>query len=204
MNCFMPNHALQIDISSVKNGSADSCRFFFFVKKVGFFRTVDEQRLAMSGLRQTQALIPHLQSRCLPSFLLAVMFRWLAVVEYFFARPDVNLAHVHSSADGLTVTGLQFLCAGYNMLQRLTDKRYNKIKDIKGSRQFKCGAIGFASVFSVTVVQACPSYPHIPSYFLPALYLLHLQISLKTSLLVKLPSIRFLFFAKLKSPRLRI
>jgi len=147
MNCFMPNHALQIDISSVKNGSADSCRFFFFVKKVGFFRTVDEQRLAMSGLRQTQALIPHLQSRCLPSFLLAVMFSWLAVVEYFFARPDVNLAHVHSSADGLTVTGLQFLCAGYNMLQRLTDKRYNKIKDIKGSRQFKCGAIGFASVF---------------------------------------------------------
>lgn len=57
------------------------------------------------GSKQTQALIPHLQSRCLPSFLLAVMFSWLAVVEYFFARPDVNLAHVHSSADGLTVPG---------------------------------------------------------------------------------------------------
>eukprot|EP00438_Fugacium_kawagutii_P026454 Skav202765 [mRNA] locus=scaffold326:236367:243672:+ [translate_table: standard] len=57
------------------------------------------------GSKQTQALIPHLQSRCLPSFLLALMFGWLAVVEYFFARPNVTLAHVHTSADGLTPLG---------------------------------------------------------------------------------------------------
>ena len=57
------------------------------------------------GARQTQELIPHLQSRCLPSFLLALMFGWLAVVERFFSIPEVTLAHVHSSGDGLTVLG---------------------------------------------------------------------------------------------------
>mmetsp|Transcript_70353 Transcript_70353/g.115681 ORF Transcript_70353/g.115681 Transcript_70353/m.115681 type:complete len:727 (-) Transcript_70353:60-2240(-) len=57
------------------------------------------------GAKQTQALIPHLQSRCLPSFLLALMFSWLAVVEWLFARPELTLAHVHTSADGLTVSG---------------------------------------------------------------------------------------------------
>ena len=55
--------------------------------------------------RQTQSLIPHLQSRCLPSFLLAVMFSWLAVVERIFSLPDMTLAHVHTSADGLTPMG---------------------------------------------------------------------------------------------------
>ena len=55
--------------------------------------------------RRTQELIPHLRSRCLPSFLLALMFGWLAVVEYFFARPGMTLAHVHTNADGMTVMG---------------------------------------------------------------------------------------------------
>ena len=50
-------------------------------------------------------MIPHLRSRCLPSFLLALMFGWLAVVEYFFARPGMTLAHVHTNADGMTVMG---------------------------------------------------------------------------------------------------
>lgn len=57
------------------------------------------------GAKQTQSLIPHLQSRCLPSFLLAVMFSWLAVVERIFSLPDMTLAHVHTSADGLTPMG---------------------------------------------------------------------------------------------------
>ncbi|CAE7885407.1 unnamed protein product, partial [Symbiodinium necroappetens] len=57
------------------------------------------------GARQTQELIPHLQSRVLPSFLLALMFGWLAVVERYFSLPEVNLAHVHSSGDGLTTSG---------------------------------------------------------------------------------------------------
>ena len=33
------------------------------------------------------------------------MFGWLAVVEYFFARPGMTLAHVHTNADGMTVMG---------------------------------------------------------------------------------------------------
>ncbi|CAJ1404831.1 unnamed protein product [Effrenium voratum] len=33
------------------------------------------------GAQQTQALIPHLKSRCLPSFLLALMFGVLATAE---------------------------------------------------------------------------------------------------------------------------
>ncbi|CAK9091366.1 unnamed protein product [Durusdinium trenchii] len=57
------------------------------------------------GTKRTQELIPHLRSRCLPSFLLALMFGWLAVVEYFFARPGMTLAHVHTNADGMTVMG---------------------------------------------------------------------------------------------------
>mmetsp|Transcript_48549 Transcript_48549/g.113323 ORF Transcript_48549/g.113323 Transcript_48549/m.113323 type:complete len:726 (-) Transcript_48549:215-2392(-) len=57
------------------------------------------------GARQTQELIPHLKSRCLPSFLLALMFAWLAVVERFFSRPEATLAHVHTSADGMTEVG---------------------------------------------------------------------------------------------------
>ena len=35
------------------------------------------------------------------------MFSWLAVVEWLFARPELTLAHVHTSADGLTVPKLQ-------------------------------------------------------------------------------------------------
>lgn len=33
------------------------------------------------------------------------MFAWLAVVEYLFARPEMTLAHVHTSADGFTAVG---------------------------------------------------------------------------------------------------
>lgn len=40
--------------------------------------------------------------RCLPSFLLAVMFGTLAIVEWLFSHSDRTLAHVMHNSDGLT------------------------------------------------------------------------------------------------------
>eukprot|EP00435_Cladocopium_sp_Y103_P065645 s1049_g27.t1 len=57
------------------------------------------------GSQQTQALIPHLKSRCLPSFLLALMFGVLACAERLFSRADWTIAHVQPNADGLTAPG---------------------------------------------------------------------------------------------------
>ncbi|CAK8995015.1 unnamed protein product [Durusdinium trenchii] len=57
------------------------------------------------GSQQTQALIPHLKSRCLPSFLLALMFGVLATAERLFSRADWTIAHVQPNADGLTAPG---------------------------------------------------------------------------------------------------
>ncbi|CAK9060266.1 unnamed protein product, partial [Durusdinium trenchii] len=72
------------------------------------------------GSKQTQALIPHLKSRCLPSFLLALMFGVLATAERFFSRPEWTIAHVGPSADGLTAPGrpvytMQYLEWGINV-----------------------------------------------------------------------------------------
>ncbi|CAJ1404832.1 unnamed protein product [Effrenium voratum] len=50
------------------------------------------------GAQQTQALIPHLKSRCLPSFLLALMFGVLATAERGFSRSEWTVAHVMPSA----------------------------------------------------------------------------------------------------------
>ena len=87
------------------------------------------------GSQQTQALIPHLKSRCLclgctalparlatvaslgllpdragafllrPSFLLALMFGVLALAERQFSRAEWTIAHVQPSSDGLTAPG---------------------------------------------------------------------------------------------------
>ncbi|CAJ1450288.1 unnamed protein product [Effrenium voratum] len=57
------------------------------------------------GTQHTQALVPHLKSRCLPSFLLALMFGVLATAERLFSRSDWTVAHVMPSADSLTEEG---------------------------------------------------------------------------------------------------
>ncbi|CAJ1418102.1 unnamed protein product [Effrenium voratum] len=72
------------------------------------------------GAQQTQALIPHLKSRCLPSFLLALMFGVLATAERGFSRSEWTVAHVMPSADGLTAAGrpvytMQYMEWGINV-----------------------------------------------------------------------------------------
>ncbi|CAK9076405.1 unnamed protein product [Durusdinium trenchii] len=72
------------------------------------------------GSKQTQALIPHLKSRCLPSFLLALMFGVLATAERFFSRADWTIAHIGPNADGLTAPGrpvytMQYMEWGINV-----------------------------------------------------------------------------------------
>lgn len=54
------------------------------------------------GAQKAQTLIPHIRSRCLPSFLLAMMFGTLAIVEWLFSHSDRTLAHVMHNSDGLT------------------------------------------------------------------------------------------------------
>lgn len=49
--------------------------------------------------KHVQALIPHIKSRCLPSFLLTLIFSHLALVEWLFSRSAWHVAHV--GADGL-------------------------------------------------------------------------------------------------------
>ncbi|CAE7253419.1 unnamed protein product [Symbiodinium pilosum] len=73
-----------------------------------------------AGARQTQALIPHLKSKCLPTFLLALMFGVLASAERLFSRAEWTVAHVMPSADGLTLAGrpvytLQYMEWGINV-----------------------------------------------------------------------------------------
>ena len=72
------------------------------------------------GARHTQALIPHLKSKCLPTFLLALMFGVLGSTERLFSRADWTIAHVMPSADGLTAVGrpvytLQYMEWGINV-----------------------------------------------------------------------------------------
>ncbi|CAE7209084.1 unnamed protein product, partial [Symbiodinium pilosum] len=72
------------------------------------------------GAQETQALVPHLQSRFLPTLLLAVMFGVLATAERLFSRAEWTVAHVMPSADGLTVPGrpvytMQYMEWGINV-----------------------------------------------------------------------------------------
>ena len=72
------------------------------------------------GAQETQALVPHLQSRFLPTLLLAVMFGVLATAERLFSRAEWTIAHVMPSADGLTIPGrpvytMQYLEWGINV-----------------------------------------------------------------------------------------
>ena len=72
------------------------------------------------GAQETQALVPHLQSRFLPTLLLAVMFGVLATAERLFSRAEWTIAHVMPSADGLTVPGrpvytMQYMEWGINV-----------------------------------------------------------------------------------------
>lgn len=62
---------------------------------------------AYVGAQKAQALIPHIKSRCLPSFLLALMFGSLAVVEWLFSHGSgwLPVAHVMHNVDGLTPDG---------------------------------------------------------------------------------------------------
>ena len=72
------------------------------------------------GAQETQALVPHLQSRFLPTLLLAVMFGVLATAERLFSRAEWTVAHVMPSADGLTTPGrpvytMQYMEWGINV-----------------------------------------------------------------------------------------
>mmetsp|Transcript_43374 Transcript_43374/g.101230 ORF Transcript_43374/g.101230 Transcript_43374/m.101230 type:complete len:767 (-) Transcript_43374:126-2426(-) len=72
------------------------------------------------GAQHTQSLIPHLKSKCLPTFLLALMFGVLAFAERLFSRADWTVAHVMPSPDGLTSVGrpvytLQYMEWGINV-----------------------------------------------------------------------------------------
>ena len=72
------------------------------------------------GAQETQALVPHLQSRFLPTLLLAVMFGVLATAERLFSRAEWTIAHVMPSADGLTTPGrpvytMQYMEWGINV-----------------------------------------------------------------------------------------
>ncbi|CAE7397901.1 unnamed protein product [Symbiodinium sp. CCMP2456] len=72
------------------------------------------------GAQETQALVPHLQSRFLPTLLLAVMFGVLATAERLFSRAEWTVAHVMPSADGLTAPGrpvytMQYMEWGINV-----------------------------------------------------------------------------------------
>ncbi|CAE7552764.1 unnamed protein product, partial [Symbiodinium microadriaticum] len=72
------------------------------------------------GAQHTQSLIPHLKSKCLPTFLLALMFGVLASAERLFSRADWTVAHVMPSPDGLTPVGrpvytLQYMEWGINV-----------------------------------------------------------------------------------------
>ncbi|CAE7343182.1 unnamed protein product [Symbiodinium natans] len=72
------------------------------------------------GAQETQALVPHLQSRFLPTLLLAVMFGVLATAERLFSRAEWTIAHVMPSADGLTAPGrpvytMQYMEWGINV-----------------------------------------------------------------------------------------
>jgi len=72
------------------------------------------------GAKETQALVPHLQSRFLPTLLLAVMFGTLATAERLFSRAEWTVAHVMPSADGLTTPGrpvytMQYMEWGINV-----------------------------------------------------------------------------------------
>jgi len=72
------------------------------------------------GAKSTQALIPHIKSKCLPTFLLALMFGVLATAEQLFSKADWTIAHVMPSADGLTIPGrpvytLQYMEWGINV-----------------------------------------------------------------------------------------
>ena len=72
------------------------------------------------GAQETQALVPHLQSRFLPTLLLAVMFGVLATAERLFSRAEWTVAHIMPSADGLTTPGrpvytMQYLEWGINV-----------------------------------------------------------------------------------------
>jgi len=57
------------------------------------------------GSRDAQALVPNLRSRCMPSFLMAVMLAVLAVTEFMFSSTDWTLAHVMPNSDGFTMPG---------------------------------------------------------------------------------------------------
>jgi len=57
------------------------------------------------GTRQAKALIPHLQSKSLPTLLLALMLGNLAISESMFSQRSWIISHVMPVSDGLTAPG---------------------------------------------------------------------------------------------------
>jgi len=57
------------------------------------------------GTRATQEMVSRIQTRCLPSFLLSVIFGVVALKEFMQSSPDWYIAHVMPNSDGLTAPG---------------------------------------------------------------------------------------------------
>ncbi|CAE7668293.1 PGC [Symbiodinium microadriaticum] len=93
-------------------------RFYHIVSTAVLLALLGHELLSLIatyiGTQKAKALIPHLQSKSLPTFLLALMLGNLAISESMFSQRSWTISHVMPVSDGLTAPGrpvytLQFL-----------------------------------------------------------------------------------------------